>query len=249
MTSQPKQRSLGLRLNLWALRASRRWLRVAITLLAIYVAGTFAAPTFMQLGWEGPARALYLIYSPFCHQFGFRSLFLYGDQPVYPLSTAGTGWQPYERYVEADQRFSGASSNPSNVQGFVQLQLAAREYIGNAQMGYKMTLCARDVAIYSGMLVGAILFGFMRSWLRPVPLWLYVILGLGPIGLDGFSQLLGYPPFNLWQPRETIPEFRVLTGLLFGLMNVWLAFPYLELSLRETREQIEQKLRTAGIEV
>jgi uncharacterized membrane protein len=75
------------------------------------------------------------------------------------------------------------------------------------------------------------------------------LLGLAPIGLDGFSQLLGYPPFNLWSPRETLPIFRIVTGALFGLMNVWLAFPYLELSMRETQEQIVAKLARTGIHV
>ena len=67
------------------------------------------------------------------------------------------------------------------------------------------------------------------------------------IGIDGFSQLLGYPPFNLWPPRETLPAFRVITGALFGIMNAWLALPYLEQSFRTTREQIEFKLARVGI--
>jgi len=78
-------------------------------------------------------------------------------------------------------------------------------------------------------------------------LLLYVFLGLGPIGLDGFSQLLGYPPFNLWPPRETLPVFRVLTGAIFGLMSAWLAFPYLELSMQDARRDIEAKLWRAGV--
>lgn len=249
MSSSSEKSSFRLRVNLFTLWLSRRWLRVALVVLAIYLGGTFAAPTLMKLGLEGPARVLYFVYGPFCHQFGFRSFFLYGEQPVYPLSTANTSWQPFEAYIGHESRFDQTSSNPSNVQGFVQLQLASREFVGNPQMGYKMSLCERDVAIYSGMFVGAIIFGRIRRWLRPVPLWLYVILGLGPIGIDGFSQLLGYPPFNLWAPRETPPEFRVLTGALFGLMNVWLAFPYLEMSLRESREKLEKKLRKAGIAV
>ena len=67
-----------------------------------------------------------------------------------------------------------------------------------------------------------------------------------PIGIDGLSQLLGYPPFNFWPARETLPAFRIVTGVLFGLMNAWLGLPYLELSMRETREQIESKLKRAG---
>jgi hypothetical protein len=57
---------------------------------------------------------------------------------------------------------------------------------------------------------------------------------------------MGYPPFNLWPPRETLPFFRVATGLVFGLMSAWLAFPYLAESFAETRQQVEAKLLRAG---
>jgi hypothetical protein len=44
-----------------------------------------------------------------------------------------------------------------------------------------------------------------------------------------------------------MPAFRVLTGALFGLMNIWLGFPYLEMSMRETRRELEAKLARVGI--
>ncbi len=36
-----------------------------------------------------PANVIYAIYKPLCHQFGFRSFFLFGEQPYYPLKEAG----------------------------------------------------------------------------------------------------------------------------------------------------------------
>jgi hypothetical protein len=63
------------------------------------------------------------------------------------------------------------------------------------------------------------------------------------------SQLLSYPHFMLWPVRETSPEFRVVTGALFGFMNAWLAFPYLEASFRETRDVLHDKLKRAGIQL
>ena len=89
-------------------------------------------------------------------------------------------------------------------------------------MGYKAALCERDIAIY-GMMLWPGCCSRVRHWLRPAPLWL-PDLGLMPLGLDRFSQLFSYPPFEFWPVRETLP--RVIPGL-FGLMNVWLAFPYL----------------------
>lgn len=259
-----ERRSWALRANLALLWISRRWLDIATVFIAIYVSLPFVAPALMKVGLRGPGEMLYTIYSPFCHQFSFRSFFLFGEQSVYPRENTGTDLRPFEDYAFEDgtfrQDFATRAGIPASdlrrtdLDPFsVPLQLAARDFRGNDTMGYKVTLCERDITIYLAIFVGAILFRFVRRRLRPIPLLIYVILGLGPIGIDGFSQLLGYPPFsiwfNLWPPRETLPIFRVVTGLLFGLMNVWLGFPYLEMSFRETRQQIEAKLRSAGLEV
>lgn len=263
-TQDPAKRRFALRANILLLRFSRNWLRFAIGILAVYVALPFVAPTLMRLGMRGPAEVIYTLYSPFCHQFAFRSLFLYGDQPAYPRAISGTELTPFEVYALQSPAFIEAynyqyayyhggafpeSLTEADLYEFTPwLQFAAREFRGDEAMGYKNTLCARDLAIYSALLTGAIIFSRIRHRLRPVPIVLYVILGLSPIGIDGFSQLLGYPPFNLWPPRETLPIFRVVTGALFGIMSAWLAFPYLEMSFVETQEQIEEKLHKAGIE-
>jgi uncharacterized membrane protein len=245
---------MGLRLNLLLLSFARHWLRVVLIVIGVYAGLPYLTPVLMKIGLTGPANALYTLYSPFCHQFAFRSAFLFGEQPFYPRYNTGSPLTPFESYAETLPEFAPDRVYPffgpvgPDLFAFTPgYQGAARFFVGNEQMGYKMTLCARDVAIYTGIFVGGLIYARVRRRLRPVPLWLYVLLGLGPIGLDGFSQLLGYPPFNLWPPRETLPEFRVLTGALFGLMNAWLGFPYLELSFRETREQIERKLLRAGV--
>lgn len=239
------QRSFAIRANLWTLRMARNWLKIALVVLGIYVTLPFVAPTLMHLGAEGPAKVLYRVYSPFCHQFAFRSFFLYGDQYAYPRSNTGTSLVPFETYAADIERFDDV-----NFDGFGEdLIFSAKGFLGNEQMGYKVTLCERDIFIYLALFTGGLIYAIpvVRKRLRPVPLWLYVFLGLGPIGLDGFSQLLGYPPFNFWPPRETLPIFRVLTGALFGFMNAWLAFPHLESAMADTRAQIEAKLRAAGI--
>ncbi len=257
--TQTRSKKLALRSNLILLRISRRWLDIATVILAVYIALPFAAPTLMHLGLRGPGELIYTLYSPFCHQFAFRSFFLFGDQSTYPRETVGADGPTFEdtaiqseSFVELFARYASLAPEQvtrADLDPFSPaLQFAARDFRGDAQMGYKVTLCERDISIYIAMLVGALLFRRVRHRLRPVPILLYAILGLGPIGIDGFSQLLGYPPFNLWPPRETLPIFRVVTGALFGLMNVWLGFPYLEMSFQETREQIEDKLRRAGIE-
>ncbi|MEZ4667308.1 MAG: DUF2085 domain-containing protein [Anaerolineae bacterium] len=252
------EKKTAVRLNRFVLGLSRHWLRVVLFLLITYSTLPVIAPTLMKLGVTGVAKILYTMYSPMCHQFAFRSVFLFGEQPFYPRYNTGSPLKPFEAYAEQLPEFAPDRNLgvPWGIVGDIYaftggFQGAAREFVGNDQMGYKMTLCARDIGIYWALTVGAIIYSIpnVRRRLRPVPLWIYVLLGLMPIALDGMSQLLGYPPFNLWPPRETLPAFRVVTGVLFGLMNAWLGLPYLELSMRDTRDQIESKLMRAGLPV
>ncbi len=265
MTTRPN-RTRRLRLNIWLLRLSRHWLRVALILLGLYSGLPWVAPTLMQLGLEGPAHLVYFAYGPFCHQFAFRSFFLFGEQPEYPRAVSGTSLTPYESYIASSPEFKQALANwigqPGrsyfqSVEQFdpyvwsFELQFASKDFFGDPRMGYKVAICERDISMYLAIFVGGLIYSIpvVRRRLRPVPIWLYVLLGLAPIGIDGVSQLLSYPPFSLWPPRETVPAFRVLTGALFGLMNAWLAFPYLELSFRDTRLALEAKLARLGIYV
>ena len=265
MTANPS-RSNRLRLNIWLLRLSRRWLTIALTVIGIYAALPWVAPTLMHFGLTGPAHLLYFAYGPFCHQFAFRSFFLFGEQPAYPRSITGTELIPYETYVADSPEFDQALVNwigqPgrsmfATVEEFdpyplsYELQFASKDFFGDPQMGYKLALCERCIAIYMALFFGGVIYAIptVRRRLRPVPIWLYLLLGIAPIGIDGFSQLLSYPPFNLWSPRETEPIFRLVTGALFGLMNAWLAFPYLEMSFRDTRERISAKLANAGVHI
>lgn len=254
------RRQASVRINLLVLRMARNWLKIVTIILAVYVTLPVAAPTLMRLGLTGPASLIYTVYSPFCHQFAFRSFFLYGSQPAYPRALTGTTLVPFEDYAINSSDFRAAFSvysgippeqvMPADLLPFSPaLQFAARDFRGDALMGYKTTLCTRDIAIYLALLAGALMFARVRTRLRPIPVWLYVILGLAPVGLDGLSQMLGYPPFNLWPAREALPAFRVITGALFGLASAWLAFPYMEMSMQETRQEIEYKLRQAGITI
>ena len=247
MTNKAKKTlSFGMRVDLFMLKLSRYWLRVALTIVGLYATLPFVAPTLMKIGWTAPANALYTLYSPMCHQFAFRSIFLYGEQNFYPREIVGTDLRPYEAYAaEIEELNPGIAPTDFSLDFF----MPARAFRGNEQMGYKTTLCARDVAIYLAMFMGGLIYALppVRKRLRPIPLWIYVIAGLGPIGLDGFSQLLSYEPFNFWTVRETAPFFRVATGAMFGLMNAWLAFPYLERAMWDTRRDIVDKLMKAGI--
>ena len=123
--------------------------------------------------------------------------------------------------------------------------LAARAFIGNAQLGYKVALCERDVAIYGGILIFGLVFSLLRKRLKAIHWLVWILIGIVPIGIDGFSQLISQPPLSLIPFRESTPFLRVLTGLLFGLITAWFGYPYVEESMVENRKYLVGKFKQA----
>lgn len=247
MTKTQKQKSFAYKSKRFALGIARHWLQIALVFIGTYALLPWLAPTLMHWGFSAPANAIYTMYSPMCHQFAFRSIFLYGEQAFYPRESVGTDLRPYEAYAtEIDGLNAGTYFNEFTPDFF----LPARAFRGNEQMGYKAAMCARDVSIYFALFLGGLIYAipYIRRRLRPLPLWMYVIAGLGPIGLDGFSQLFGYFPFSWWAVRETAPFFRVTTGLMFGLMTAWLIYPYLERNFWEMKREIIDQLYAHGLD-
>ncbi len=260
MADDTRRNSSAVRANIFVLRLTRNWLKIVLVGLGLFTAGPWVAPTLMQVGATGPANFLYTLYSPLCHQFAFRSIFLYGEQPFYPREISDSNLRSYEAVIaDIPDFYDGWSARIPNFREPSATDLTtfersfwepARFFQGNQQLGYKTAICARDVMIYMGLFVGCVIFSipYVRRRIQPVPILIWLIVGLGPIALDGGSQLLSYDPFNFWDVRETEPFFRVATGFYFGLMNAWLGFPYVEMSMRDSREQIEAKLAKAGIQ-
>jgi uncharacterized membrane protein len=208
---------------------SKHYLAVVNILLLIYVGLPFLAPVLMKAGQALPATVIYKVYSPMCHQLAFRSWFLFGEQPYYPRQLAGIpGVITYEQV---------ANTKEVNL-------IDARNFDGNPVVGYKVALCERDVAIYGFMLLFGLAFAITGRRIRAIPWYIWVIIGMGPIALDGFSQLpslaSGLPT---WLPmRESTPLLRTLTGGLFGWITAWYLFPILEETAVETRRLFQRKL-------
>ena len=220
---------------------SRHFLALLNLFVFIYVGLPFLAPVLMKAGLESPARAIYTIYSPLCHQFGFRSFFLFGEQPYYPLAEAHVkGVQTFEQATQIH-----GAEDPSSV-----ARLQARELKGNQTLGYKVALCERDVAIYGAILLFGLVFALTGRRIPALHWTLWLLLGLGPIGLDGFSQLFSQFNFSwlaaILPYRESTPFLRVLTGGLFGLATAWFAYPYIEESMNETRQFFLKKMAVLG---
>lgn len=213
------------RFTLWL---TRRWVSVFNIFTLIYVGLPFLAPVLMQTGSQAPAALIYRVYGAVCHEFAFRSWFLFGDQPFYPRQEAGLAG--YTTYQEAT-RLPGDDL------------WAAREYVGDNQVGFKVALCQRDVAIYLGILMFGLLFAITGHRLKGIPWYFWVILGVLPIALDGLSQLLSQPPLNIFAYRESTPILRTITGWLFGFVTAWYGYPIAEASMKDSQDYLMAKVK------
>jgi uncharacterized membrane protein len=191
------------RLVLWI---ARHWLAIFNTGWGLYTIVPFIAPALMRAGFEGPARVIYGIYSFTCHQLPDHSYFLFGKNPV-PL---------------AQELMAAGAPDAGNLFLF-------RSFIGNPEIGYKVALCERDIAIYGSVFLAGLIYAMLRSRVkvRAPSIKLYLVL-LIPIAIDGLTQLFGWRESNWW--------LRTVTGAIFGVASAWLAYPYVEDAMRDVIE-------------
>ena len=210
---------------------SRHYLAVLNIFMLLYFGLPILAPMLMKAGAPLPASVIYTIYKPLCHQFGFRSFFLFGEQAYYPLKEAG---------IDGVMTFEQATGITDVDNPVSPSRLQARQLTGNETLGYKMALCERDMAIYGGILLFGIVYSLTNRRIKPLHWILWILIGMVPIGFDGFSQLFSQMEWSwlasILPYRESTPFLRVLTGGLFGLATAWFAYPYMEESMSETRQ-------------
>jgi uncharacterized membrane protein len=226
------KRSDGLdfsRLESFSLWFSRSYVWVISSFLVIFVAIAFLAPVFELTGNKKLASGIYKVYSILCHQLAFRSFFIGGEQVVYPRELANLqGLVTYEQ----------VTGYPAEDIDF------ARNLPGNSLMGYKVALCERDISIYLSLALFGPIFQITGKKIKGLPWYLWFLLGLLPIAVDGFSQLpglaQGWPSWML--ARESTPFLRVLTGLLFGGGTAWYIYPLMEESMQAIRINLSRKL-------
>jgi uncharacterized membrane protein len=193
------------RITIWLTRLmhviSSHWLLVVNGLVGVFYLGLpTLAPILMLLGQERAANVIYTIFRPLCHQLPERSFFLGGSQTVYSLE---------------------------ELRQMLAVDAVPLRYIGNANIGFKIAVCQRDVAIYLAWVAAGSSFYWLRARLRPLSLRRFVLFAL-PMAIDGFGQL-----FRLW---ESTWVSRLVTGGLFGLGIVWLVYPYLERGMADVRD-------------
>jgi len=208
---------------------TQHYMMVLNLIVFLYVGLPFLAPILMKVGATAPARVIYTIYSPLCHELAFRSWFLFGEQAAYPRTLAGVpGLLTYQQAIGDETDIA-----------------AARSFLGNELIGYKVAICQRCVAIYGSILLFGLFFSFTKKWVKSPPWYVWLIIGILPIAIDGFSQLPSLMTgINLsWLPmRESTPFLRTLTGFLFGITTAWYGYPYIEESMRDTRRILTHKI-------
>ena len=93
---------------------ARHWVHLVVFVLGVWTLAPWLAPLFMHLGWTGPGKAVYAVYSFFCHQLPERSWFFFGESFTYPLDRIAAVW-------------------PDSA-----TMLGVRRFVGNETMGWKL---------------------------------------------------------------------------------------------------------------
>ena len=243
-----RTRSLVIVLDRLAHWIAQHWLTMFIVIYGAYVLTPFLAPILMQAGATGPADGIYSAYSLVCHQLPERSIFLFGDKPMYSFDEVKSVW-------------------PED--GF----LGLRKFVGTPEFGYKIAWSDRMMSFYGSIWIGALLFALLRKCIRPLSGIVWFFLGILPVGLDGVSHMVndalagtsgaGFRDTNGWLQFLTgniFPSWfyvgdalgsfnsdvRWITGFLFGLTTVWFIFPIIEAGMRDVQATAARQLQHAA---
>ena len=192
---------------------AQHWLLLAALFLFLFSTLPILAPVLALSGLGGPAQIIYTAYAFTCHQLAYRSFFLSGQQFAYSVGDL--------------QSILHVSNPATDV-------LYWRGIEGSTILGYKVAYCERDVAIYSSMFLASLAYALVRKRLPRLNWRLYVAVGIMPILVDGGTQLV--------MLRESDAVLRVITGVLFGVLSVWLIYPYVDEAMRDTFEQSSRQL-------
>jgi len=211
--------------NIFGLFLAKFYPTILGLIILAFVSGAFIPPILMSRGKTGLANFSYGFYRIFCHQLAFRSVFINGEQLYYPRELA-----KIKNVITYEQEFNDPLDDI----------YTARKITGNPQSGYKVALCQRDLAIYSSLALISFVFQVLRKRIKPVKWYLWIIIGLVPIAVDGFSQIPGLSAgWPSWFPiRESTPFLRFITGALFGGMTGIYMYPLMEESIVETKTEL-----------
>ena len=229
------------RFDLWL---SRHWLALFNIFVGVFVLLPYLAPVFMWLGLTGLADRIYFLYVIIGHQLPQRSIFLFGPNLMYSLPEIAAITH---------------SVDP----------LALKQFIGNAEIGWKVAYSDRLMAWYGSFWIASLVYGLIRRRVKPLPFWGLVLLSL-PMFVDGTTHTIsdmlinnqfgaGFRDSNVWLAQLTnnalpaafvagdaLGSFnslaRWISGALFGVGLAWFLLPYAEGTFAYRRAELEVKL-------
>jgi len=209
---------------------STHWFGIFLAAYGAWVFAPFLAPLFMNIGWDAAGKAIYFIYSFFCHQLPERSFFLFGKKTMYSISEIQAAWQ--------------ITLNP----------MILRQFIGNESLGWKIAWSDRMISFYTSIWLFAVAWFPFRRKVKPLSWWGFVLM-LIPLAVDGGTHAIsdlagigqGFRDTNQWLAMLTHSSYpasfyvgdalgsfnslmRFMTGILAGLGIGWLVFPHVEAS-------------------
>lgn len=226
-------------LTLWANRRilwlGQHWLGVFNTFFFLYVGLPFLAPILLANGYTGAANAIYSFYRLACHQLPSRSYFILGEQVAFchrdvaiygSFFLGGLGYSLVRSRLRPPQlRWYVFFLWPIALDGG--LQLASDWLYTGMSMGALWVIGLIAMGITS-----AILHSFKYlTWHS------FLYFSAGPLGL---IYLTYFGPYQSDLFRRT------LSGVIFGLATVWLAYPYLEDAFRDICQQVNANLAKAS---
>lgn len=221
----------------WAARINngfaQHWLLTFNTAWGIFVTLPWLAPLLMAMGWAWPGRAIYFIYSFFCHQLPERSWFLFGPAFSYTPAQIAQAW---------DLTLPEISN-----------ELIRRQFAGTPELGWKIAWSDRMVALFTSIFLFGLLYALLRqqgAHLKGIPTRLALLFIL-PLAVDGTTHLindvlwLDFRDANQWAVMLTGGIFpanfytgdlfvslnsilRVASGFLFGLGIVGFLWPLMD---------------------
>lgn len=172
----------------------RKYLGYAIYMgLSLLFLGPIFITPFLAQSYPQAFQFLQAAYAPTCHQLAVRSLCYFQNGSIGDCEQPGTSVIGRQQTVDVD-----------------------------GIPGYKFPVCARDVAIYGAMILGGVLFAFLRKVDDKVaPPFIYFAIALVPIALDGGTQLIGL--------RTSTNELRIITGFIAGIAVPFYVIPMLNM--------------------
>ncbi|GEM_PF-387268 len=168
---------------------------VYLAVMALVVAWIVATPLLAMSG-NPAASAGYEAGKYICHQKISRSYCLF-SQPYFGIGDCTPQAGIYRNDIRSEICADGKGEVRENC-------------LGLQGYGYKFPVSARDMAIYFGMFAGAASFPlFWKIGSRQVPHWIWLVIAILPLAVDGITQYLGW--------RESANYIRAGTGLLAGI--------------------------------